>query len=121
MNNEMRVCIAKELASPRFYDEEKFMMLLRSVPDNVLNEWVSKYSEVECAFGYCCEKLYNRGPLPDWESKWICEACRKGLDETEETDDDLDERDARGSVLAIDNTSLYPILRLMPETSFLPN
>ena len=43
-------------------------------------------SEIECAFGYCCERLYNRGPLPDWESKWICEACRKGLDEIEETD-----------------------------------
>lgn len=33
----------------------------------------------ECAFGYCEERLYNRGCLPDWRNKWICEYCENTL------------------------------------------
>ena len=29
-----------------------------------------------CAFGYCCEELYNRGCLPNWQDLWICDECK---------------------------------------------
>jgi hypothetical protein len=81
MNNEMRVCIAKELAYRRFYNEEKFMMLLRAVPDDVLVEWIHQFSE----------NIENYFPVSD-----------------DETDDDLDTRDANGTVLSVDVNSIYP-------------
>ena len=33
----------------------------------------------ECAFGYCCERLYERGCLLDWRKMWICEECKNTL------------------------------------------
>jgi hypothetical protein len=78
MNNEMRVLIARELASPRFYDEEKFMMLLRAVPDEILQRWCYMYLDE---------------PPSETDS---------------ESDDDLDARDANGSVLSVDINSVYP-------------
>lgn len=32
-----------------------------------------------CAFGYCCEELYNRGALDGWENMWICKSCESEL------------------------------------------
>jgi hypothetical protein len=90
MNNEKRVLVAKELASQRYYNEEKFMLLLRSVPDDVIEEWVYRYSENVDAY------------LP-FEETYITDT------ETDsETDDDLDERDANGTVLSVDVNSVYP-------------
>lgn len=36
-----------------------------------------------CAFGYCCEELYNRGALDGWENMWICDRCKDDLKEPE--------------------------------------
>ena len=30
----------------------------------------------DCALGYCCERLYNRGCLDDYENYFICEQCK---------------------------------------------
>ena len=84
MNNETLNRIARELASPRFYIEEKYMMLLRSVPMEVLEHWCHIYFEDRVS-------IY--------------------IDSDTETDDDLDERDANGSVLPtpfVDVNSIYP-------------
>lgn len=32
--------------------------------------------EPDCAFGYCCERLYNRGCLPKYELLWNCNECK---------------------------------------------
>jgi len=31
---------------------------------------------IECAYGYCSEKLYNREPLDNWWNLWICDECK---------------------------------------------
>jgi len=36
-------CVANELGQKRYYDKEKYMMLLRSIPNEVLKEWITKY------------------------------------------------------------------------------
>lgn len=35
--------------------------------------------KIDCAFGYCCERLYNRGCLEDWENKWNCGFCKNEI------------------------------------------
>ena len=77
-NNQMRLRIARELASPRFYNEEKFMTLLRHIPYPILYQWIH---------------LYLDEPPSETDS---------------ESDDDLDARDANGTVLSVDINSVYP-------------
>ena len=36
---------------------------------------VETVETVDCAFGNCCERLYNRGPLDEWWTKYICRFC----------------------------------------------
>jgi hypothetical protein len=38
------------------------------------NCWI--VDKEECSFGYCCERLYNRGCLPNWENMWYCDECK---------------------------------------------
>jgi hypothetical protein len=38
-------------------------------------EWTKK-EQPDCAFGYCCEKLYNRGCLKGYEKLWNCDECK---------------------------------------------
>ena len=39
--------------------------------------WIVK--KIDCAFGYCCERLYNRGCLEGWEDKWNCGFCKNEI------------------------------------------
>ena len=39
---------------------------------------------MDCAFGYCCERLYNRGPLPKFEKMWTCNECKLSIKEVEQ-------------------------------------
>lgn len=44
--------------------------MLRTIKKNV---WDIK--KKDCAFGYCVERLYNRGCLEGWENMWNCKEC----------------------------------------------
>jgi len=42
------------------------------------------YNKPVCAYGYCEEKLYNRGKLPNWRNMWICKECETDVKYLEE-------------------------------------
>jgi hypothetical protein len=44
------------------------------------------YNKPICAYGYCEEKLYNRGKLPNWRDMWICNECNSDVKYLEELD-----------------------------------